>query len=235
MATSNNTIWTQTGSQIISAALKKIGVVGEGESASSTQVTEALPMLNGLISEFQSQGMFLWKRFEREISFVAGQEQYVFGEGQAINTPYPLKVSQAIVSYDGGSQVDLEIIAHYNFNLLTKNTSGTPVKGSYQPKNDVGIFYVWPTPDTACAANNTLILTYQEPFDIFVDGSEDIDFPREWVNPLVYSLASMLADDYMLPLDDRKWIERQADKRMSFVLGGGAEDAATFFYPDRRE
>jgi hypothetical protein len=235
MATSNNTVWQQTGNKIISAALRKIGVVGEGESASTIQLSDALPMLNGLISEFQAHGMFLWKRNELEIPFVAGQDQYVLGEGQVIDTPYPLKVSQAIVSYSGGAQVDMEIIPHFNFNLLTKNTSGIPIKGSYQPKNDVGIFYVWPIPDTSAASNNTLLLTYQEPFDVFVTGLEDIDFPREWVNPLVYGVASMLADDYMLPLEDRRWIERQADKRLAIVLSAAQEETGTFFYPDRRE
>lgn len=235
MTTSNATIWQMTRDEMITASLRKLTVLAEGESANAAQIAAAIPALNGLISNFQTLGMLLWKRVEREISFVAGQDTYVFGEGQAINTPYPLKISQAIVSYSGASQVDLEIIPHFNFNLLTKNTSGTPVKGSYHPKNDVGTFYVWPIPDASCAANNTLILTYQEPFDVFTAGTETADFPREWANAIIYGLSDLLSDEYGLPLDDRRHIEKRASKWLSSALEGASEETSLFFFPDRRE
>jgi len=231
MATSGTTVWQQTRDDLIAAALRKLTVIGEGESPNANQLSTGQAALNSIILAYQSLGMFLWKRVEREISFVLGQDEYVLGVGQTINTPYPYKVHQAIVEYSGGAQVDMELIPHFNFNLLPKYSTGIPIKGSYQPKNNQGVFYVWPTPDASAVANNTLLITYQQPFDIFTSATETVDFPQEWYLPLVYGLADVLADEYALPLEDRRRIEKQAEKYLSIVMGGAGEDTSAFFFP----
>ena len=235
MATSGTTVLSYTRDSLITQALRKLTVLSEGQTANANQIASASDPLNNLLSSFQTLGMFLWKREERTITFVAGQKEYVMGVGQAINTAYPLKVLQAIVGYTSGTQVDMEIIAHHNYNLLPTNATGIPIKGTYQPENDVGVFSVWPTPDASAAANNTLILTYQKPFDVFVSATDTADFPREWYNAIVYGLADLLSDEYGLPLEDRRYIEKKAEKHLAAVIGNGAEETSTFFYPNRSE
>lgn len=235
MATSGTTVLSITRDELITQALRKLTVLSEGQSASATQLASAAATLNNLISTYQTLGMFLWKRIERTIPFVAGQKEYVLGVGEAINTAYPLKVLQAIVSCSGGTQVDMEIIAHHNYNLLPTAATGIPIKGTYLPQNDVGIFTVWPIPDSSAAANNELVLTYQKPFDIFTSGTDTADFPREWYNALIYGLADLLSDEFGLPLDDRRHLEKKAEKMVAAAVSAGTEETSTFFYPDRRE
>lgn len=235
MATSGTTVLSITRDSLITQALRKLTVLSDGQAASATQIASASDPLNHLISSYQTLGMFLWKRVERTIPFVAGQKEYVLGVGQAINTAFPLKILQAIVSYSGGTQVDMELIAHHNYNLLPTNSTGIPIKGTYQPQNDVGVFSVWPIPDTSAATNNSLIITYQKPFDIFVSGTDTADFPREWYNAMIYGLADLLSDEYGLPLDDRRHIEKKAEKHVAAAVGFGAEETSSFFFPNRSE
>lgn len=234
MATSGTTVWQYTRDDLIAAALRKLTVLGEGESPNTNQLSTGQDAANSILSAYQALGMLLWKRVERSITLVAGQSTYTLGIGAPINTSYPYKLHQAIMSYAGSTQVDMEIIAHYNYNILPTDSVGTPIKISYQPLNGTGVLSVWPTPDASAAVNNTLIVTYQQRFDVFTSGTETLDMPQEWYLPVVYGMADVLTDEYGLPLEDRRRIEKQAEKYLSMVLGGSTEDASTFFYPDRR-
>jgi len=211
MATSNNTIWQLSRDDIINAALRKISVLGEGQTANATQLADGAQALNALISELQPIGLELWKRQEMDITLVSGQSLYVIGIGQAINIPFPVKILQ--VEMEAGttiSRIEIEVRARNDFNLLPPNSRGTPVAVSYQPFINYGEMSVWPTPDTSLPVGSKLVVTYQKPFDIFTTGTETIDFPQEWHNTLIYRLASLLADEYQLPLEDRRWLESRA-------------------------
>lgn len=234
MATSNNTIWQLTRDEIINAALRKIGVVGEGQSANSTQLAEGSQALNAIISDFSTLGMPLWKREELGITLVTGQKEYEIGVGAAINHPFPLKLFQANLALTGSpTRLNMLVLAHYDYNNLPVTTSGTPVQVSYQPMTNKGVLSVWPTPDSSVPANSQIILTFQRPFDIFTTGTETLDFPQEWANAVIYQLAHVLSDEYSLPLEDRRWFEKQASKRLEAALSIGTEDGSLFFYPDR--
>ena len=234
MATSGITVSQLTRDQIINAALRKIGVVGEGVIANATQLADGQEALNATVLELTTFGMPLWKRTELAITLVTGQRTYTIGVGQTINVPFPQKLSEAVMQVSGSnSQIDMEIKARYDFNLLPTNSNGTPVSVTYQPFVNYGELLVWPTPDSSLPAGSTVAITYQEPFDVFTSASETPDFPQEWQQALIYQLALVLSDDYGLPVTDKQWLEKQAEKHISQVLGFGTEEASLFIYPDR--
>lgn len=235
MATSGTTVWQYTRDDLIAAALRKLTILGEGESPNASQLSTGQEAANAILSAYQALGMLLWKRVELSIPFIANQAEYDIGIGEAFNTSYPVKLLQAVLSYSGNTQVDMEIISDYDLKLLPAGSTGTPIKVNYHPKNGIGTITVWPKPDSSAVTNNTLIITYQQRFDVFTSGSETLDMPQEWYLPVVYGMADILSDEYGLPLEDRKHIARQSEKYLAMVLGGGTEDASIFFYPDRRE
>ena len=235
MATSTTTLWSMSRDTIITAALRKIGVVGEGEVASATQISECTDDLNALLAEFQTLGMPLWKREEQAITLVSGQAEYTIGEGRAINTPFPFKLSQANLAIAGStSRMNMTILAHYDYNNLPVTTTGTPVQVAYQPYIDYGILSVWPVPNASVPAGTAIHITYQRPFYKFTAGTETLDCPQEWYNAVVFQLSHIKSDDYSLPLEDRRWYEKQAEKRLATALSAGTEDASIFFFPDKR-
>lgn len=234
MATSGTAVWTLTRNQLIEAALRKIGVIGEGVAANATQISEGAEALNTLVSEFTVLGMPLWATEEVSLPLVAGQSVYQIGEGLAFNHPYPFKLYQANLAIPGNSsRINMEIKAHYDYNNLPVNASGTPVAVSYRPFIDYGELSVWPTPSTSMVAGTSVYLLYQRPFDVFTASGETPDFPSEWKNALIYGLALLLADEYGLPINDKQWLEKQADKHLNTALSGAAEEVSLFFYPNR--
>jgi len=233
MPTSNNTIWQLSRDDIINAALRKISVLGEGQVANAQQLLDGAQALNALVSELQPLGLELWKRAELDITLVAAQTSYTIGIGQAIAVPFPTKILQ-VMSQMGTtttSRVDMQIKSRNEFNNLPINSTGTPVAVTYHPFINYGVLTVWPTP-TGLPVGSKLVMTYQKPFDIFTSGTETIDFPQEWHNTLIYHLAALLADEYQLPLEDRRWLETRADKRLATVLSGGSEGTSLLFYPN---
>jgi len=61
MTTSGSFDFTRTAGEIISAALRKLGILAEGEVASADQMADALVDLNLLVKSWPSKGIDLWR------------------------------------------------------------------------------------------------------------------------------------------------------------------------------
>lgn len=234
MPSSNNTIVRLSRDELISSALRKISVIGEGQAANATQLSEGQEALNLIIGMLRTEGMQVWKRVEYTIPFVTGQRAYSIGIGESTNTPYPTKLYQARIRLGTtGTPFDAEIVENYNFNLLPSTATGSPVNVNYKPEINKGTVTVWPTPDASVPSGSAMLLTYQAPFDIFTTGTETADFPQEWELALVYQLALVLADEYSIPIQDKQWLERLAIRYTQMAADFSKEEGSIFFHPER--
>jgi len=231
MTTSGITIKEITRDDIITRALRKIGVIGEGVAPTATQLSEGADALGPLVQEMITLGMPLWKLVEYAIPMISGKSTYTLGIGQEYNVPYPVKIVEAILQQSPNSaKINIEILSAYDYNLLPSNSSGVVVNMKYQPFINFGTVSVWPTPNTS---NQVLTLSYYRPFEVFNAGTDTPDFPQEWQNALIYQLALILSDEYGLSVPDKQWIERQAEKRLANALANGTEQGSLKFYPSR--
>jgi hypothetical protein len=236
MATSGNTISLLTRDEIINAALRKLMVLSEGVSPSATQTTNAAQALNIIVAEFRTLGMSVWARSSYQLTIVPTQSAYVFGVGQAVNTPYPNYIYEIVYvpgpNFD--TQIELNDMAIIDFNLLPLGSSGIPVNFNYQPGNNIGTLKVWPTPDTTVPTGSYLSITYQRPIEVFDASTDNPDFPQEWGNALIYRLALSLCDEYGVPDTKQARIEAQAEKHLATALSNSNEQGSLFFQPDYR-
>lgn len=214
---------------LITAALRKLGVLAEGVSPSTQNLSDASVALNSLIATFKTLGMSLWER--KEYAFTPTTGSYTMGNGYTLNTPYAVKLLQAIRTDSSGSKIDMEIEARSSFNVLPNNSTGTPIKVNYQPFINYGIVSFWPIPDSTNTA--TITLVYQRPFDYMTSTSDSFDFPEEWYLALTYKLAVLLAPEWSIPLQDRQMLMKEADIYLQMALDGGQEDGSLFIMPSR--
>lgn len=234
MATSGTTVNQLSRDDIISAALRKLLVISDGQAPSATQLTQGTQALNNIVAEFRTLGMPLWARKEYLITLVTGQQDYVLGVGQVLNTPYPLHIYQAQLEQapNFDTKIDMIIQAFQDFNNLPDLSKGTPVNICYQPQVNKGLLQVWPTPDASVLANTRVRITYQAPFEYFIAGVDTPDFPETFNNALIYQLALTLSDEYGKPLQNQAWIEKQADKHLAVALSDTVEDTSFFIQRD---
>lgn len=235
MTTSADTTYELTRSQIIEAAMRKCGRLAKGQSADATDLSNGQQALNALIALFQKiHGMPVWARKDYSVTLVASQRDYTMGEGQTINTPFPLRIHKAVLeTITGGSMIEVRPVAYNDFRLLNTESTGVPSQFSYQPKINLGVLSLWPMPDSTAASTYTLQLTYQRPFEGFSAAGETPDFPQEWQKALIYNLAVDLSPEFGVPLDDRRELKKEAKAALEDAMEG--EDASLLFQPDLYE
>jgi len=224
-----------TSDQLTEAALRKLGVLADQQTPSTENYANGRIAQNFLFAELRTLKIPLWKRNVYSFSPTVGNNSYLIGTGQTLNTPYPLHVFQAWRQDSGNTtKVPLQIISNYDYNQYPLNSGGLPLQLTYQPKVNYGEIKVWPVPDASAAANSTIYISYQEPFQYVVSGSDTIDFPEEFHLPIVYRLAVLLAPEWGIPLMDRQALKAEANEYMDRVLTTGEEDASFFIEPRRR-
>lgn len=231
MSTSGTTTWKLNRDAVISAALRKLSVLSGGSTPETYQVTNATEALNAMIKGFQADGMPVWATKSYTFTTIVGQAAYLIGDGQALNTPMPLKVTQAWRNQSPtSSNVPMNVVPDYNYNIYPlANSSGTPVNLYYQPLAQYGTINLWPKPADAVT---TITLRYQRPFEDMTNSTDDFDFPPYWTEALIFGLADRLAPEYGIPLQDRQLLTQQAERFHQTALSFGQEEGSMFFQPD---
>lgn len=230
MTTSNSTDFSVTRDDIIKRALRLIGVIAQGETPTTEQVTEAAMALNGLVKAWAADGMPLWAIKQRVVTLVAGQSTYT------LQTPKPLKVFQAW-NHSTTSNIDIPIrvITKQEYNILgNKTTAGNPIQVYYDPRRDVGELHVFPVPTSVEATANQIYLVYQAPFEDFDASTDNPDFPQEWYDAIAYGLATRLAPEYGVDATSRKMLWQEMSIIKQDALNFGLEDGGLFFQRDMR-
>lgn len=235
MPTSGNTVYQIGRDALVTAAIRKLGVIAAGQSPLPQDITDASMALNMLVAQMRSIGMPLWARKTYTFNPVAGQQVYPIGVGKPFNVPYPVHVLQAY-RQDGTSttKISMEVIPNYNLNLYPTTTGGTPIQLSYQPFVNYGEISVWPVPDSS-ATSSTITVVYQSPFQYFDSATDTMDFPEEWYLALVYGLAVLIAPEWAIPLQDRQALAAEAKQYLEMAKENGPEDGSMFIQPSRRQ
>lgn len=241
MATSGTTTWNPLESDIINKALRKIGVLGDYQTLGTSDVmyTNARFMLNAMLKQFATDGMPLWSIKELIIPFsaFAGTNKVSVGPTQTIATDKPLKIVQAW-RRDNISNIDIQITvySYQEYNALTNKTvqTGVPIFIALNPGNTTSSIYTYLIPDTYWSTNGSLVIRYQKEFDDSDTDTENLDFPSYWTLALIYNLATILAPEYGVPLNDRQLLAAEARQFKEAALGYGNDDGSFFFQVSRR-
>jgi len=223
MTTSNNTTWDQSRNQIIESALRKLGILQEGQVVSTSEYTVGTQALNAVVMLLATKGMPLWKRTQVIITLTS-TKTYTISNA--------IKLAQVTLVDIGGTQYDLIEKSLYDYNRLPNNSTGVPVHYTYQPKIQDGTLNIWPLPDAGSITTKTLKVTYQKEFDGFFNSTETPDFPSYWIQPIIYRLAATLAPEYGVPLQDRQLLLKEAEMYETMAEGYGDEDGSVYFQPD---
>ncbi len=225
MATSSNTSWELNRNEYIEAALRKLGVLPEGVSASTNQVTTGAQALNGIIARFNTLGMPLWKRTDATVTLVDGTETYTLSNAIKLAEVY-IRVIDSSVTWK------LELKSEYDIRALPYTSTGVPNCYSYTPNlAEGGTLRVWPIPDSSSASQYNLRVIYQKEFYGVTASTQTLDFPAYWTDAVVFELASVLAPEYGIPLNDRVALKAQAREYLEQARGYSDEDGSLYVQP----
>jgi len=230
MTTSGVASWTLKRDAIINGALRKLSVLSGGSTPEAYEITNAAEALNAMIKGFQADGMPVWAIKKYTFTTIATQAAYQIGNGQALDTPAPLKVLQAYRNQGVSVNVPMNIYTSYNYNMLPLQvSSGVPINLYYQPFAATGTINLWPIPSDT---STTITLVYQRPFEDMVASTDDVDFPSYWTEAMIYGLAWRLSPEYGIPVTDRQTLSKEAEFFHQSALMYGAEEGSMYMMPD---
>ena len=123
----------------------------------------------------------------------------------------PLKVPTArLLTLNGLTETPMTVMSRQEYmDTPNKQSQGPPSQFFYAPKRDRGIFYVWPSPVTAAWA--VRFTWYRALQDFFAPG-DTMDFPQEWVSPLLWNLAYDLIGTFDASPERHAYLEKQMAK-----------------------
>ena len=154
----------------------------------------------------------------------------------------PLDLVEARLRNSSSIDISMTALTREDYMVLSdKSTTGIPSQVFYDPQLTNSRLYIWPVSDLV---TNKIVMTLQTPLEDFDAGSDDPQFPVEWLYALRYSLAYELSFEYSgkKDKDDRHIISEtkisrikiQAEESLETAKGFDNVKASYFFVPNLR-
>lgn len=188
MATSGSIDYSLNAREICTYALKKLRVIGAGETPSSEDMADALEELNVMLKGWSVTGPNLWRQTFGAVTITNATASYTL-------SPRPVRVIEC--RYRNASGIDLpmvELTRQKYVDLPQKSSSGTPTQYFVDYQRAVTTLYVWPV--LATASGETFQYTYQRSFEDLDALTNDLDIPQEHLDVVGYNLADRLQDQF---------------------------------------
>jgi hypothetical protein len=170
--------WTKTAGELVDSALKRVQIIGNGETASAYLWTLARDHLNGLIKLLVTQGPSEWRRATQTPAMTAAVAYVTC-------SPRPDRVMR--VYYRNTAGFDLEL-QQWNMDdyerIPVKTSTGRPTIFAVDRQRTSTTIYLWPVPDTTIAAG-TLRVSYERVPEDVANTSDIVDVPQEWLDTLM--------------------------------------------------
>lgn len=228
----------KTRDEIITAALRKCGALGDGETASTEQVNAGASALISLVKAFAADGMQIWKieQVTAACSLFPDSQGESVGVGQTVVTSTaPLKLIGAWRSEIAtGQRSPLAIWTRQEYmDMANPETTGAPIAVYFQPVKTTGVLHVYPVPDSVHVADWELILDFQTQYTEITSSSTVLDFPDHWEQTLIYSLAQRLAPEYGVAINERNLLTQDSERFRQEALAYSNEEGSVFLRPNR--
>lgn len=176
---------------IINQALRKIQVLGRGQTLPSDEATSALEALNGLLGSWSAEGATIYNS-AREIFSLTGLQSYSIGVGGDFNTAKPIKIDAAFITLGGTDYQLTQVNAGQYAGIAAKYVSGTPEVFYFENDEPLGRIFLYPVG----LAGYSLTLWSNKAITSFADLTTNYDLPAGFEDALVWNLAVRMAPEY---------------------------------------
>ena len=147
----------------------------------------------------------------------------------AVKLMRPLQVLDGFLRQIGGNDSPCNMIPRENYNRFGMKTSaGNTTQLYYDPQFTTGNLYVYPTMNVS---TGVLYIEFTKPIDDMDTATDDFNFPQEWLNPLKFNLALMMAPEYEVGEAKFKQIQYLAQTSFEAVKAYDQEDSSLFIQP----
>lgn len=183
-----------TARQIVYSALRFIGVLRTGQTASAEAEADGLQMLQGMIDQWQIERLMIYTIERETFSLTASQQVYTLGSGGDWNIPRPARIDRAGVIIPGTYPTELPLrklsVQQWAQEFPAKTIPSSLPTAFYEdsafPLINVTL---WPVPSVG---TNSIALYTWSPLQSFSDLTTNYTFPPGYDLAIRFSLGEML-------------------------------------------
>lgn len=185
-----------TAIDIISRAMRLLGVYSIGETPSSEESNDGLAALNSMLDSWAVQSLFVYAETLDAITLAASVSSITVGPSGTTITARPVTVlGSSYIDYQGVSYpLAIDTLTDYN-NIPSKTQIVGIPSQIYALNNMPNItVFMWPVP----FATMTLNLWSNKLIQSFASLTDTLTLPPGYERALVFSLAEEIAPEYQL-------------------------------------
>ena len=197
-----------TANNLIDRALKTIGVLASGETATASDAADAFTILNSMVDSWGTQRLTIYTTARTAFNLTASTQDYTIGTGGTFNIVRPVWIVAASIIPDrnaaSAQKIELPISAALNTTqwqqVAIKGTTSTfPLEFYYDKAWAAGLstISVWPVPSTS---DSQLVLYTPTALTKFAGRTTDYTFPPGYEEALRYQLSLRLSPEFGRPV-----------------------------------
>lgn len=188
-----------TAGDIITKALQKIEVLGEGETASGQKADDCLDALNAMLDSWSLDKAMVYLFQSESFAWGSGVSSRTIGATGNFATVRPIEVLDAFMRDANNQDYPLAVWGSQRYDeIFQKTLAGWPRVLYYEPSYPNGTLRVVEVPQQ----DFTIYLRTRKQFTRFSGLSTDVELPVGYERALIFNLAVEVAPDYnKLPSD----------------------------------
>jgi hypothetical protein len=224
-----------TALELITSALRSLGVAATGEAVSSDEATDALARLNEWIDAMGAEGLTVYQRLRTATTLTAATASYTIGTGGVINIARPVQIDRANLVLDTTAttptEVPITVYTDQQWQSISQKTlTAAQPQGVYYDygwTSGLGILYPWPIPTVS---TTQLVIYTPVALTELATTATTFTGPPGYIRFYRTNLAVELAPEYGITVPDElreaAAESKAAIKRMNFRLTDLAIDPA---------
>jgi hypothetical protein len=182
-----------TARDLITSALRKIQVLGNGSTLDPTEADQALETLNSLLSSFSAEGAITFEETLESFTLTNNKASYTIGAGEDFSTTAPLYITAAYVR-QGDTDYPVTSFDEQEYSRISqKDISGSVPRIYYYDTNfPVATIYFYPVP----SSSDTFFMHSRKALTSFTTLDTVFNMPEQYKAMLIHNLAVWIAPEY---------------------------------------
>jgi hypothetical protein len=185
---------------IIYTAYRLNGVLrGPGQTASQSEVSDALAALNSMLDSWATERLIVYRIRRDLFALTAAKGDYYIGpDAPDFNRARPVRIERASV-ISNGVEYPIDVYNYDDWQRIPVKTaaSSLPVGVYYEAANPIGVLRFYPVPSSGIQA---ALYTWDR-LTVFTDASDAIELPPGYRKAVEYNLAVELSPRFPRPLN----------------------------------
>lgn len=180
-----------TATEIITEAMRHIGMLSVGEVPNADDADACLTALNTLVDAWNLPSLTQYTTQDGTATLTAGSTSLTIGPAQNIAVTRPGRIELGSYVTAGGIDYPMESISEAEYNAINiKDLAGfVPTKFFYDAGASTGTIYYWPAPGSSVVVHHPLAVQ----FSAFADLTTSYTFPQGYKRAFVFNLAKEVA------------------------------------------